>query len=191
MEGHRKNGLHIVQVTYRMCGLHASHFDGGQGPRDCLYRCSTGIDTSRTIWDATIPGRNPASFAIPKSYTVHLFAVPTVLNENRYKSNHLARNHPRKEPSPIRRPKAINSSSLRCGTRKELPGYNCQRYSPRTRGLLRGGEQPSRKTRETVTKDTPLEFIRCLLQVRRPSHKSQQALEWVRSNIPRDHTPAF
>ena len=25
-----------------MCGLHAGHFDGGQGPRDCLYRCSMG-----------------------------------------------------------------------------------------------------------------------------------------------------
>ena len=91
-----------TKVTYRMCGLHIGHFDGGQGPRDCLYRCSTGTDTSRrTTSSATIPGRNPALFAVLIPYTVHLLAVPT---------------------------------------RKELPGYSCQRYSPRTRSLLWGGE---------------------------------------------------
>ena len=38
---------------------------------------------------------------------------------------------------------------------------------------------------------TPLESIWCLLQMRRPSYKPQQALEWMRSNIPCDHTPVF
>ena len=36
-----------------MCALHAGQFDGGQGPRDCLYRCSTSTGTSRTTWRAT------------------------------------------------------------------------------------------------------------------------------------------
>ena len=50
-----------------------------------------------------------------------------VLNGNRHWLNHLARNHPRKEPNPIRRPKLIYSSSARCAhvkrpTRVQLPG---------------------------------------------------------------------
>ena len=38
----------------------------------------------------------------------------TVLNGNQHKSNHLARNHSRKEASPIRRPKTRHSSPARC-----------------------------------------------------------------------------
>ena len=48
-----------------MCAPHAGQFDSGQGPRDCLYRCSTGTSTSRTTWRATIPRRKPALFACP------------------------------------------------------------------------------------------------------------------------------
>ena len=44
-----------------MCGLHAGHFDGGEGGRDCLYWCSIGTGTNRTTWRATIPGRNPVA----------------------------------------------------------------------------------------------------------------------------------
>ena len=52
--------------------------------------------------------------------------ICTVLNRNQHKSNHLARNHPRKEASPIRRPKTKHSSSVRCAhvkisTRVQLP----------------------------------------------------------------------
>ena len=48
-----------------MRALHAGQFDGGQGPRDCLYRCSTGTSTSRTTWRATIPERKSTQFACP------------------------------------------------------------------------------------------------------------------------------
>ena len=49
-----------------------------------------------------------------------------VLNVNRLRSNHLARKHPRKELSPIRRPKPIYNSFARCAhvkrpTRVTLP----------------------------------------------------------------------
>ena len=50
-------------LTRRMYALHAGQVEGGQGPRDCLYRCSTGTGTSRTRWRATILGRKPAPFA--------------------------------------------------------------------------------------------------------------------------------
>ena len=36
-----------------------------------------GTSTSRTTWPATVPGRKPASFAVPESNTVHLPTVPT------------------------------------------------------------------------------------------------------------------
>ena len=48
-----------------MCALHAGQFVGGQGPRDCLYRCSTGTSTSQTTWRATNPGRKPTQFTYP------------------------------------------------------------------------------------------------------------------------------
>ena len=49
-----------------------------------------------------------------------------MLNGNQHKSKHLARNHPRKEASPFRRPKTKHSSSARCAhvkrlTRVQLP----------------------------------------------------------------------
>ena len=49
-----------------------------------------------------------------------------VLNAHRHKSIHLARNHPRKEASPIHRPKTIHNSPARCAhvkrsTRVQLP----------------------------------------------------------------------
>ena len=84
MEGHRKDRLHIFQVTYRMCGLHAGQFDGGQGPRDCLYRFSTGTDTSRTTWRANNPGRNPAPFAVPKPHLSIQFIPSLCPREKNY-----------------------------------------------------------------------------------------------------------
>ena len=48
-----------------MCALHAGQFDGGQGPRDCLYRCSTGTSTSRTTWRTTVRGRKSTQFTCP------------------------------------------------------------------------------------------------------------------------------
>ena len=48
-----------------MRALHAGQFGGGQGPRDCLYRCSTGTSTSRTTWRANIPGRKSTQFTSP------------------------------------------------------------------------------------------------------------------------------
>ena len=70
-----------------MCAPHAGQLDGGQGPRDRLYR---------------------------------------FLNRNQQRSNHLARNHPRKKVSPIRRSKIKYSSPAHCAhvkrsTRVQLP----------------------------------------------------------------------
>ena len=49
-----------------------------------------------------------------------------VFNVNQYRSNHLARNHPRKEPGPIRRPKPIYISPahyprVKRSTKVQLP----------------------------------------------------------------------
>ena len=52
--------------TRRIFGRQAGQLDGGQVSRDCLYRCSTRTGTSRTTWQATIPGRKSAPFAVPK-----------------------------------------------------------------------------------------------------------------------------
>ena len=90
-----------------------------------------------------------------------------VLNDNQHnKSNHLARKHPRKEAGPIRCPKIKHSSPARCAhvirpTRVQLPALQPTnaRFTP-VKGTA------FLKTRETVTKDTPLESIWCLLQVR-------------------------
>ena len=114
-----------------------------------------------------------------------------VLNVNRHRSNHMACNHPRKEPSPIHRPKPINTSCVRYAyvrgpTRVQLPALQ-----PPTRGSLWGEGAAFLTKLGDPTKDTPLESIWHLPQVRRLSHQPQQVLEWVRSSIPRDHAPAF
>ena len=79
-----------------------------------------------------------------------------MLNWNRYKSNHLARNHPRKEPSPIRRPKAIYSSSARCAHTKNYQGiavsvaaHEREVYSGEANGLLEKLWRPLLKTRRS------------------------------------------
>ena len=73
--------------TRQMCAPYADQFDGGQRPRDRLYR---------------------------------------FLNGNQQRSNHWARNHPRKEASPILRSKIKYSSPAQCvhvkrSTRVQLP----------------------------------------------------------------------
>ena len=37
----RADVIPLRRRTRRMCAPHAGQFDGGQGPRDCPYRCST------------------------------------------------------------------------------------------------------------------------------------------------------
>ena len=53
-----------------------------------------------------------------------------MFNVNRYRPNHLARNHPRKEPSPIRRPKSIYSSPDRYAHVKRPTGVQLPALYP-------------------------------------------------------------
>ena len=81
--------------------------------------------------------------------------ICTVLNRNQHKSNHLARNHPRKKASPIRRPKTKHSSSVRCArvkisTRVQLPALQPTnaRFTPgRETSFLKKLGRPLQKTR--------------------------------------------
>ena len=65
-----------------------------------------------------------------------------MLNRNRHKSKHLAHNHPRKEASPIRRPKTKHCSPARCAhvkktTRVQLPALQAPtRGSPGEENIL-------------------------------------------------------
>ena len=102
--------------------IHVGQFDGGQGLRDCLYRCSTG-----TNW---------------------------------HKSNHLARKHARKEPSPIRCPKPMYRSSVRCAhvkrpTRVQLPALQPTnaRFAPGRGTLLDKLGKPLQKTHRSNRDD--------------------------------------
>ena len=81
-----------------------------------------------------------------------------VFNVNRYRSNHLARSHPRKELSFIRHPKAIYSSSARYAhgkrpTRVQLPALQPTnaRFTPGrgTASLTNSGDRYKRHAART------------------------------------------
>ena len=100
-----------------------------------------------------------------------------VLNVNRLRSNHLARKNPRKEPSPIRRPKPICSSFARCAhvkipTRVTLPALKPtnERSTP--------GRKPAFLTNSggRYKRHAARIDMGCLPQVRQFSHKPQQTL---------------